>query len=821
MKRRVAAVMLSMSLCMTTVVQTGAAVFDDGSAVVSTEADSPDISDDGQGVNNIEVTPTPDVEEEVTVTPVPDETPVPENPEEEITPSPEPEDPDIDIFEPVTPTPAPSVTPVPDDGVEEPDLFTSGDADLYGITVTTVTEVDKDDWEKADVLNNRYKLRKADGTYYTSADGIVYIKTVENKAAAADDTQAHEGYAGYYLFDAEGYMVTGQTTIQPGTPGYDLATEEEFFFMDAAHASALAEGGSIDVTNCSPVDTNMGQMQMKYWLWTGSTFRYYDSTGKFLSVEELKDINLEKGTYKGYYGIDGEYYCLDENGAPITGDVEIEEGTAPGKYYFQEEPGTNGIAGQMVRGQWHHRTTSKGEQWRYFKADGRLYERGIVATRLDESMGDGKYLLGAAGYIQRNKMLKASNGYYYASDENGKVLTNQLAKFGSSRYYFSSDGRRVIWKNCWHRCTGADNRFYYFGSTPGQVVEKKGWQLVKSNSGKIYGWFYYPSSGDHYMDKWVGDVYFEPDGSLASGVMEVDGKVYFFKVSNTSNHYGNIFRNTMISYRGKWYYAGPKGILAQNRWIKSDGNYYYFQDDYTLKTNAFIQKGDTYGYVDSSGKFCTGWVVVNNSKNQVRYLNPDGLGFLKNTSKVIDGLRYYFDSNGNRRNDLTSIIKGPYYVEVDRVNGVMTIFDKNRTTPVKSIRVSVGLSYTPTPTGTYTLSKSMRWQPLMGPSWGQYGTHVDGAGQGGIFVHSVAGSSQSSYSLPAAEYNKLGNPASHGCIRCCVADAQWVYNNCNGATIRIFDGTYKSDEVFKGPLGRRALVPLRGSMNFDPTDPAV
>lgn len=819
MKRRVAAVMLSMSLCMTTVVQTGAAVFDDGSSVVSTEADSPDISDDGQGVNNIEVPPTPDVEEEVT--PVPNETPVPENPEEEITPSPEPEDPDIDIFEPVTPTPAPSVTPVPDDGVEEPDLFTSGDADLYGITVTTVTEVDKDDWEKADVLNNRYKLRKADGTYYTSADGIVYIKTVENKAAAADDTQAHEGYAGYYLFDAEGYMVTGQTTIQPGTPGYDLGTEEEFFFMDAAHASALAEGGSIDVTNCSPVDTNMGQMQMKYWLWTGSTFRYYDSTGKFLSVEELKDINLEKGTYKGYYGIDGEYYCLDENGAPITGDVEIEEGTAPGKYYFQEEPGTNGIAGQMVRGQWHHRTTSKGEQWRYFKADGRLYERGIVATRLDESMGDGKYLLGAAGYIQRNKMLKASNGYYYASDENGKVLTNQLAKFGSSRYYFSSDGRRVIWKNCWHRCTGADNRFYYFGSTPGQVVEKKGWQLVKSNSGKIYGWFYYPGSGDHYMDKWVGDVYFEPDGSLASGVMEVDGKVYFFKVSNTSNHYGNIFRNTMISYRGKWYYAGPKGILAQNRWIKSDGNYYYFQDDYTLKTNAFIQKGDTYGYVDSSGKFCTGWVVVNNSKNQVRYLNPNGLGFLKNTSKVIDGLRYYFDSNGNRRNDLTSIIKGPYYVEVDRVNGVMTIFDKNRTTPVKSIRVSVGLSYTPTPTGTYTMSKSMRWQPLMGPSWGQYGTHVDGAGQGGIFVHSVAGSSQSSYSLPAAEYNKLGNPASHGCIRCCVADAQWVYYNCNGATIRIFDGTYKSDEVFKGPLGRRALVPLRGSMNFDPTDPAV
>ena len=98
------------------------------------------------------------------------------------------------------PTPAPTVTPTPDVSVEEPDLFTSGDADLYGISVMVVTEVDKTDWEKADALNNRYKLRKADGSYYTAADGIVYIKTVNNKAAAASDTQAHEGYAGYYLF---------------------------------------------------------------------------------------------------------------------------------------------------------------------------------------------------------------------------------------------------------------------------------------------------------------------------------------------------------------------------------------------------------------------------------------------------------------------------------------------------------------------------------------------------------------------------------------------------------------------------------------------
>ena len=98
---------------------------------------------------------------------------------------------------------------------------------------------------------------------------------------------------------------------------------------------------------------------------------------------------------------------------------------------------------------------------------------------------------------------------------------------------------------------------------------------------------------------------------------------------------------------------------------------------------------------------------------------------------------------------------------------------------------------------------------------------TDGAGQGGIFVHSVACGQANSYNLPAVEYNKLGSPASHGCIRTCVADAKWVYENCNGAPISIIDGKYKADDAMKGPLGKKALTPLRGAANFDPTDPAV
>jgi lipoprotein-anchoring transpeptidase ErfK/SrfK len=228
-------------------------------------------------------------------------------------------------------------------------------------------------------------------------------------------------------------------------------------------------------------------------------------------------------------------------------------------------------------------------------------------------------------------------------------------------------------------------------------------------------------------------------------------------------------------------------------------------------------------------------VIVDASANKVRYLNPDAKGYVKNTYKIIDGVRYYFDSDGYRVSDLTSyypsnwksdpvLVKihngsyAPYYLECDKTNGVITIYTgSDKTIPVRTVRTSVGKASTPTPSGTYTMTRSLRWQPLMGPSWGQYGTHV----VNGIYIHSVAGSAANLYSLPTYSYDILGTPASHGCMRVCVADAKWIYENCSGATIRIFDGTYQSQECNKGPLGRKPLVKRYGSGNFDPTDPAV
>lgn len=892
MKKRVVALLLSVSLCMAMVMEAGAAGFEDQafSDAAATEvfdaasAEGPEagLPEETQPAENA-------VPEEVT--PLPEEvTPVPE----EVTPAPE------------------EVTPVPEFPGDEADIFTSEEEPAaepsdeaavlaYEEGIDAVAAVDDntvtaDNWKS---VNGKWKLLKNSGKTKsaaaeaslqaageaapaevfqkapseeapvqeeavpeetaeemqalndtevfeetvseemvpeeavpeeTGADAAVIVPeetAVEAEGAASEYFTDKDGfveittvvgtnrYTGKYLFDANGYMVTGQKNMTVGTPGYTLTAQKEFFFMDSANAvlNADIQAG----TEATPYNSNLGQAQKSYWLWTKDTFRYYDSAYKFLSVGELKKINTKNKKYKGYYYINGYNYCLDNNGAPRTGDIRITEGIAQGQYYFQPKANANDIPGKMLRNAWNRKKTSKGDQWRWFKSDGRLLVRGITATKLDTRlMGNATYLLDASGYLIKSKMVKAENGSYYGSDKNGRVYKDKVVKFGNYRYYFTASGKRSTWKNGWYRCKGMSSRYYYFGKTAGRITEKKGWQKITVN-GKMVGWFYFPSNGNHYVSTWTNTGrYFKADGKLASGKTLIGNKYYFFQISTSKAYKGKVYKKTWISYKGKWYYAGSKtGMLYRNGWAKVGSGYYYFQDDCSTKTNTFMKRNGVNGYLDSKGKHCTGWVVRSNAKNRVSYVDTEGTGFLRNTTKVIDGLKYYFDKNGYRINDVSDRVQGPYYVEVDRKNGVMTVYNKAKTIPVKSMRVSVGNPITLTRTGRFTLRRSARWQLLMGPSWGQYGTHVNG----GIYVHSVACSQPNSYNLPVGEYLRLGSPASHGCIRCCVADAKWIYDNCHLAKIRIFDGKVQSNEALKGPLGRNPLTPLRGSRNFDPTDP--
>ena len=656
--------------------------------------------------------------------------------------------------------------------------------------------------------------------FYTREDGIVHIITYSNDPSVTDPVAE-----GDYYFDAEGFLITGRHEVPSNEEGsgsnYEKAVEH--FFMDEANAKLNDPNSN---AACTPTNSDLGQLQKKYWLWTGTAFRYYSSSGGYLSVSSLKEINTKADKYYGYYKINGAYYILNTDGTPCTGIITIKDGKKPGEYYCKPAGTAGEIPGKMLRSGWLRIKDSKGVyRWWKYNSDGRRSSKVAKVTTLDKtidsSVGNYTYMLDKNGYILKNKMAKVGS-YYYGTDKYGRIYKNKVVTYNGARYYFTANGRRSTWKNGWHRIAYGSKRYFYFGSTPGKIVEKKGWQRIITPEGKSAGWFYFPSSGNHYENVLTkSGRYFRTDGRLASGITTVNGKTYFFQASTSKTPKGVMYKSIWIHYNNKWYYAGSDGVLYKSGWKKIKGSYYYFNSDYTVKTNQTVTKNGVKGYVDSRGKFySSGWVIINDAKNQVKYVDPKTGTFVKNTSKKIDGLTYYFDKNGYRINDLTSMYRGPYYLECDRVNGVMTVYNASKTVPIKTIRVSVGLSGTPTwPTNrNMRLTSYNRWQALMGPSWGQYGTHVDGAGNGGIFIHSVAGGSQSYYNLPASEYNKLGNPASHGCIRCCVADARWVFYNCNGSTIRIIDGKYNANESMKGPLGRKALTPLYGSRNFDPTD---
>lgn len=156
-----------------------------------------------------------------------------------------------------------------------------------------------------------------------------------------------------------------------------------------------------------------------------------------------------------------------------------------------------------------------------------------------------------------------------------------------------------------------------------------------------------------------------------------------------------------------------------------------------------------------------------------------------------------------------------YLIKVNRACNTITIYEKDEkgeyTVPIKAMACSVGKGMR-TITGTFQTKEKYRWKLLMGDVWGQYATRI----VGGILFHSVYYyESMNPASLATKEFNKLGNAASHGCIRLTVGDAKWIYDNCSlGTSVTIYD-----DKKNPGPLGKPETVKLPTTVRWDPTDP--
>lgn len=160
----------------------------------------------------------------------------------------------------------------------------------------------------------------------------------------------------------------------------------------------------------------------------------------------------------------------------------------------------------------------------------------------------------------------------------------------------------------------------------------------------------------------------------------------------------------------------------------------------------------------------------------------------------------------------------PYAVKINRQENIVTVYrlddEGSYTIPVKAMLCSVSLDDT-TPVGLFTTKeKRLEWAYLQGDVYGQYAYQI----YEGIYFHSVPYTSNDNANMETWEFNKLGEGASLGCIRLCVADAKWIFDNCEpGTQVNIFDSDYC------GPMGRPQQPYLFTDVSgtgWDPTDTA-
>ena len=569
----------------------------------------------------------------------------------------------------------------------------------------------------------------------------------------------------------------------------------------------------------------------------------------------LKEDGTADKTKNGMQNINGKVYFL-KDGVAQSGKQAVN-----GKeYMFDAAKGTAtqvfGNGWQKVDGNWYwYENGMPAKGWRVI--NGKWYymetSTGVMKTGFFRDANGGLYYSDGSGAMVGNPGWNVIGGKWYWMNSNGSIYSGWLNR-PSGWYYLNADGSMATgWAqvgNTWYYMNGSGamqtgwvktaGGWYYL---TGSGAMATGWYMVggtwyySNNSGTMQtGWvkvgntWYYMNGSGAMQTGWIktssGWYYLTGSGAMATDWYQVGGTWYY------SNNSGTM-QTGWVNSHGTWYYLDGSGAMATNRWI---GNYYVTASGAMAK-NTWVgsywvgadgkwvpgsgstagsggnweQSGSTWYYINSDGsRVCNNWKRVN---GKWYYFEADGS--MVTGWKRIGGYKYYFNRSGAMVQDLDGVIgrQSSYYITVNRAKCQVMVYAKSETgrydIPVKTFVCSVGLPSTPTPTGTFTTPAKYRWHTLMGPSYGQYCTRI----VGGVLFHSVAGSNMTSHNLSAGNYNMLGQPASHGCVRLCVRDAKWIYDNCTlGTTVTISD-------TVATPFDKPTSIKIPASQNWDPTDP--
>lgn len=181
---------------------------------------------------------------------------------------------------------------------------------------------------------------------------------------------------------------------------------------------------------------------------------------------------------------------------------------------------------------------------------------------------------------------------------------------------------------------------------------------------------------------------------------------------------------------------------------------------------------------------------------------------------VFDNKRDYPKWQNDRKRTVKDY---KYTIKVNKTTNTVTIYtedDYGNLKPFKAMVCSIGRSGHDTPEGKgFKTSDYYDWRLMVDNTYGRYAVRFNGS----IMFHSVPYYKTKKNTLEWEDYNKLGEPASLGCIRLAVADAKWIFDNCKrGTSVEVYSGPKSTD-----PLGTPTPIKIDANSEYrdwDPTD---
>lgn len=143
--------------------------------------------------------------------------------------------------------------------------------------------------------------------------------------------------------------------------------------------------------------------------------------------------------------------------------------------------------------------------------------------------------------------------------------------------------------------------------------------------------------------------------------------------------------------------------------------------------------------------------------------------------ETVDGKKGFIDNRYVKTNYLPPInFNGDMKDRIVLSQSKQRLFIIRNNRVEKEFIISSGLEDTPTPNGIFIIEPGRRGSWFYSEKYKQGGKYWVGF-RGNYLFHSIP--MDRNQNIIAEELQKIGQPASHGCIRMLVEDAEWFYKN--------------------------------------------